>query len=76
MPSVTTLALAALLALFPASLAAQAGGCELEADDRRWAQEALDSWETVRRDFLGVERAPLAPMVLFGAECAWYLAPD
>ena len=76
MPSIPILTLPVLLALLPTLLAAQAGACELEAGDRRWAQEALDSWETVRRDFLGVERTPLAPMVLFGAECAWYLAPD
>lgn len=53
-----------------------ARNCALSERDAAWLQEALDGWETVARDFLGLDPEPLPWTVLIGTDCYWNLLPE
>ncbi|HEX2091217.1 MAG TPA: hypothetical protein VHG28_02400, partial [Longimicrobiaceae bacterium] len=80
-PSCRTLVVLSCTLLTGAAAASAEGadprrGCVPGGPEYAWMQQALEGWETVSREFLRVDPAPLAPMVLFDTACAWYLAPD
>lgn len=54
----------------------EATDCALSEPEIRWIQAALDGWESISGDVLGLESSPLPWMVLFGRSCTWHLASD
>jgi hypothetical protein len=50
--------------------------CTLTETETRWIQTALDGWEHVSAEILGLGPERLAWTVLFNKSCAWHLAPD
>src|SRR4030095_5814743 len=50
--------------------------CVMAEENAAWIRTALDNWESVRRDDLHVNDAPLPWLILFDSSCAWHLKPQ
>ena len=53
-----------------------AADCVMERANASWMRTALDNWESVRRQDLHVDEAPLPWIIFFDASCAWHLTPQ
>lgn len=49
--------------------------CRLSVENLNWVQAALDGWQQISRDALGLLSAPLPWTVLFDSSCVWHLSP-
>lgn len=58
----------------PFPMLPQQDRCELVAEDRQWLADALASWRTVSRDFLGAPDQRLPQIVTFDSRCSYTLA--
>jgi hypothetical protein len=50
--------------------------CTFPATEIDWLQRALNSWEQVSRDDLGMPPTTLPWIVLYDASCVWHLSPE
>jgi hypothetical protein len=70
------LALPAVLALLAPAPARAAAACDPSTEQVRFFQDALDAWETITRDLLGIPRPALPWMLLFDRTCVYHLGAD
>ncbi len=58
-----------LAALLASGASAQAEPCAMEAADREWLAEALDTWQRVEREYLRLEPRPLPTVFAVDGAC-------
>lgn len=50
--------------------------CVLAAEERRWIESAIASWERTSRNDLGLSAAELPWMVFFDSRCEWHVSAE